>query len=121
MDLEKLIKILNLTTSDSDGEALAAIRTANSLLKKSGKTWEDMFKAVPKPEKPYRWNTAPMKFSPSFFTQIMECKDFTSSLNQDAIDWLNKVIRFYNKHKFLPEDAWMNVRDLWHVFREKDR
>jgi len=43
--LEKLIKILNLTTSDSDGEALNAIRMANAILAKKDLTWEQVFRA----------------------------------------------------------------------------
>jgi hypothetical protein len=39
MDQEKLIKLLMLTTSDNDAEALSAIRHANQLLKRTGSTW----------------------------------------------------------------------------------
>ena len=44
---EKLMSVLNLTTSDSDNEALVAIRTANRMLQKNKLTWNDYFK-VPK-------------------------------------------------------------------------
>jgi hypothetical protein len=37
-----LIKLLGLTGSSSDHEALSAIRKANELLKSSGWTWEDL-------------------------------------------------------------------------------
>jgi hypothetical protein len=37
---EKLISILNLTTSENDNEALLAIRTANKLIQKNGVSWE---------------------------------------------------------------------------------
>lgn len=42
MDAEKLIKCLELTASDSDGECLAAIRAANKILKREGKRWADI-------------------------------------------------------------------------------
>lgn len=56
----RLIKFLNLTSSDSDGEALSAIRFANTLLKKSGATWEILladeepvkYRAKPPPQQP---------------------------------------------------------------------
>lgn len=37
---ELLIKILGMTTSDNDGQALVAIRKANALLDAAGWTWE---------------------------------------------------------------------------------
>lgn len=39
---EKLVKILGLTASPSDGEALSAARRAISLLKSEGETWESL-------------------------------------------------------------------------------
>lgn len=39
MDLSRLTKLLALTASDSDGEALNAIRAANALLKKHNLSW----------------------------------------------------------------------------------
>lgn len=47
MEVAKLIKILNLTQSDSDGEALTALRMANNMLKKHGKTWEQVISSTP--------------------------------------------------------------------------
>lgn len=38
--LSMLIKVLNLTTSPNDAEALAAARKANDLLKRGTTTWE---------------------------------------------------------------------------------
>lgn len=39
----KLKKILELTNSDNDNEALLAMRHANKILKDEGKTWSDIF------------------------------------------------------------------------------
>lgn len=39
IDRDRLAKILALTTSDTDGEALAAIRRANYILKEAGLDW----------------------------------------------------------------------------------
>jgi len=39
-DKSRLVKVLTLTQSDNDGEALNAIRAANFLLKKNSLTWE---------------------------------------------------------------------------------
>lgn len=42
MDRERLTKVLALTTSDNDAEALAAIRKANDLIKAEGLMWSDV-------------------------------------------------------------------------------
>jgi hypothetical protein len=41
LDRDRLAKLLNLTGSDHDAEALAAIRKANELLRQSSANWED--------------------------------------------------------------------------------
>jgi hypothetical protein len=40
LDRERLAKILALTTSTHDGEALSAIRRANEIIKGEGLSWE---------------------------------------------------------------------------------
>ena len=39
-NMDKLIKLLNLSTSNNDNEALSAIRTANAILKKNNILWD---------------------------------------------------------------------------------
>ena len=43
LKIDKLKKLLALTTSTNDNEALVAIRKANSLLIESNKSWADVF------------------------------------------------------------------------------
>lgn len=42
MDMDKLIKILGMTGSSHDGEALVALRMAQKLMAAHGKTWKDL-------------------------------------------------------------------------------
>lgn len=42
LNLDRLIKVLKMTTSTSDGEATAAIRRANAILAESSWTWESL-------------------------------------------------------------------------------
>ena len=42
LNRDQLIKLLNLTRSEYDAEALNAIRRANALLRKHRATWEDL-------------------------------------------------------------------------------
>lgn len=47
MDKQKLAKVLALTASDKDGEALAAVRMANRILAMEGLTWLEVISPVP--------------------------------------------------------------------------
>lgn len=40
--IDKLIKLLNLTTSNHDGEALSAMRKANEIIKQHGVLWDSV-------------------------------------------------------------------------------
>lgn len=42
MDTSRLVKLLRLSSSDQDGEALSAIRKANALLRTAGIDWADI-------------------------------------------------------------------------------
>lgn len=48
MDIDKFFKVVNLTTSSVDGEALAAIRKANAMLKSNQTTWEMVILGKPR-------------------------------------------------------------------------
>lgn len=43
MSQDKILKLLDLTNSDNDAEALNAIRKANDVREKAGWQWEDVF------------------------------------------------------------------------------
>lgn len=45
-DFNKLQKLMAMTASDNDGEALNALRAANAILKKYDITWERVFKRL---------------------------------------------------------------------------
>lgn len=47
---ERLFKLLNLTRSDNDNEAISAIRHANSILKTANLDWSSAFGSVPSAE-----------------------------------------------------------------------
>ena len=46
LDRERLAKILAMTTSDHDGEALSAMRKANEIIKGEGLTWALLLEQV---------------------------------------------------------------------------
>lgn len=50
--VERLVKLLNLTRSDNDHEALSAMRNVNTLLKENALTWEKLLPVELLPEDP---------------------------------------------------------------------
>lgn len=61
-EVHLLVKLLNMTNSENDFEALVAIRKCNSLLKKYNKSWTDMYKPqVPNP-RAMNWTHAQADF-----------------------------------------------------------
>lgn len=123
IDLEQLVKILNLTQSDADGEALTAIRLANKKIKEVGLSWDKLISAQTLQHSPrqkqYRWKEMPEFFDRAWFRTTVEEREFTSQLDKEEVEWVNKLIRFQNKHHYLPHKAWTNYRTLWHNFRER--
>lgn len=124
IDLAQLVKILNLTQSDSDGEALNALRMANSKLKAADLTWQDIlspnFKPKPEPRQ-YKFKEAPSTFNAGFFRNAVERKEFREILNTEQREWVNELINYYNDHHYLPHKTWTTFAQLWYNFREAYR
>ena len=53
INLELFIKLMMMTTSNTDGEALAALRFANAQLEKSGGNWESLLRGKLAPIDPF--------------------------------------------------------------------
>ena len=53
MDRERLIRLLRMTESDRDAEALIAIRKSNQMLKQNGMSWSDVIDLPPPAEAPF--------------------------------------------------------------------
>lgn len=51
-DFRQLEKVMMMTTSDNDAEALSALRMGNAILKKHGYNWSSAFKRLVKVENP---------------------------------------------------------------------
>lgn len=52
LDRNRFIKLMMMTTSTNDGEALAAVRKANAMLKVEKLDWNAFIKAIPTPRPP---------------------------------------------------------------------
>lgn len=60
LDIKKIILMMRMTESNSDGEALNALRLVNGMLKAEGKTWEDVIPVRITPASP-DWRQPPSK------------------------------------------------------------
>lgn len=82
---DKIVKLLSLTQSDNDHEALSAIRMANKLLKAQDKTWSEFMGVTNKePPRGHQWpeyqraselieqilNNYPVWFDPRFVRDL---------------------------------------------------
>lgn len=127
IDVSLLIKVLNLTQSTSDGEALNAIRIANSKLKAAGLTWEQVLSSKlkdlpsPKTNRPYKWQECPEQFDYEFLTKLTKCQEFITSLKDSQTDFLISLVKYFNSHKMLTEKQWAVIHSMWTNFREHDR
>jgi len=125
IDLTQLVKILNLTQSDSDGEALNALRMANSKLKAAGLTWQDILSPTYQPkkevERPYKFKEAPHTFNAGFFRNAVTRDEFINVLSKEQHKWINSLIDYYNDHHYLPHKTWTTFTELWYNFREAYR
>lgn len=119
IDLTQLIKILNLTQSDSDGEALVAIRMVNSKMKAAGETWQSLIDPPSPSPKSYRFKEISDEFDRGWFNAVVECKEFTSLLDQGQIEWANSLIRYVNANNYVPQKHWDTLVKLWNQFRER--
>ena len=63
LKFETFVKLMMMTTSDNDAEALVAMRKANGLLKAEGKNWEELITGlVPmEPDRPQREEPPPRR------------------------------------------------------------
>lgn len=53
IDRERLIRLLRMTESDRDAEALIAIRKTNAMLRQNGMGWSDVIDLPPPAETPF--------------------------------------------------------------------
>lgn len=95
MDMQKLSKLMMLTTSDNDYEALASLRKANSLVSAGGKTWSDLLLSVT--HKPSKDNTD------DEFNVVLSVFEYCGEhiTHQTTMDFLQSLERFYTKNGFL--------------------
>ncbi len=87
MDKQRLIKLLNLSSSKNEGEALSAIRKANLILDESKSDWEDIFKGSPEINKSEREGYAILYYS------LQKERAYSKEL-KDELKFLKMILKY---------------------------
>lgn len=128
LDRERLLKLLRLTESDADGEALNAVRMANRMLKSAGKSWDEVLIGVTTPSASARsygspdYRTPPSKRGPRTYGRAEPPKkraepkkiyddnigDYLKALTERRHDmgtvmFLASLTEFYQENGYLTE------------------
>jgi Protein of unknown function (DUF2786) len=81
---DKLVKLLNLSSSDNDHEALAAIRAANLLVRKAGLSWAALLREGVVSEKPKTVEEPPDSYESMFaYIRVNAWEDFDDTFVKD--------------------------------------
>ena len=106
----KIEKLLNLTTSDSDGESLNAIRTANAILKKENKTWGDLLHPVVVQEPRH---TSPQQPTDFEMLQFLKGCDLGTSGTRQFVD---SLWHFYKRRGYLTTKQLTALQDIYRSY-----
>lgn len=100
MDQDKLVKILMLSTSDADGEALNAIRMANAMLKSAKVNWREFLAG----------KGGPM---PSWQVEEIKTLRARNQILQEMIEALQQSQTYKSADEFEPEQQESaNIEDM---------
>lgn len=112
-DYAMFLKLMNLTTSQYDNEALSAIRMANAVLARTNQTWEDLLHnkivmiAPPSTAKP-------AAKSGVRYTNAAEIDDFFTRLQSRNLgtfqEWVDSVHEWWESKGFLTEAQYKTLK-----------
>ena len=122
IDRAKLIKLLGMTTSQNDGEALNAIRMVNAMLKVNKLDWDSaiagskpqpIHKPPPRPQGRGTTDTAPKYKPPSSRYTDPEIPRMLQSLMRDSQgdfrDFVQSLNEFWENKGFLTEGQYEEI------------
>lgn len=103
LNIEKFFKVVNLSQSSEDGEALAAIRRANAMLKDQNTTWEMVILGKPRKAE---FSEEPLKKSKKKGTDDELIKQMfgavkSSVKGRPAEDFIESIYTFWKTAGFL--------------------
>ncbi|MBF0623801.1 MAG: hypothetical protein HQL82_03235 [Magnetococcales bacterium] len=97
LDLQKLAKVLQLTDSTHDGEALNSVRLANQLLKKAGVTYEELLREKEAEASVDKLRTEYLKRMRGYMQKHQEEMDALKEAHQKELDYLNRRIAWWRE------------------------
>ena len=107
--IKKLRKLLNLTTSDNDHEALSSIRVANKLLSDSGLTWCQVLNFQPETE------TEPETEYSNEYIEVGDMLDhiLNRKLGRGTRNFLESIYDQFKKQGYLSEKQLAVILDIY--------
>jgi hypothetical protein len=102
-DKQRIIKLLELSTSSNDNEALLACRRAYAILEKHNLRWHSFFC-----EEPQQINKQNGVSVEAMFAFLYDC-----DLSEKQIDFLNGLSKFYRIKKKLTEKQLDALTDMF--------
>jgi hypothetical protein len=122
LNIQMVIKLLRMTESSHDGEALNAIRMVNSLLNKHNANWDDvlhgavpMIDADPFAKVPYvGGGTSPRGSSGPRHTDAAEIEPYFVVLSQRDLgtfkDYVDDVYKWWQEKRFLTDKQYNVIK-----------
>jgi hypothetical protein len=115
---DKVIKLLNLTRSDSDGEALSAIRKANALIDACDSSWIKLLGITPQTilnkNKPYQKTAPPPQETVKKRYEGEEVEWMLEEIPPDTgSTFLKSLVTWYNEKHFLTLKQYNALRDWY--------
>lgn len=102
MNREKFIKLMMLTASDQDGEALTALRKANAMLAAENKNWEEFISE--KPDAPNTPRSSGVRYiDPKVIDPLFDKLLRTVPHMSGFRDFVESVHEFWRDERFLTE------------------
>jgi len=117
------VKLMSMTTSDNDGEALIAIRKANKILREAKVSWQELLDAAatqqrlpPQPEPDWQnVNTRVERYSNKFEIDGMFNRAFAKNNTNDFEEFLSSV------HIWWLDKGWLSEKQYRVVKRAAER
>lgn len=110
VDLDKLTKLMNLTMSDNDHEALLALKKANSMLKTHRLHWNDLFKEKEQPKSSPKAETP--KTKKITIEEIFE--DVLGVVSGSTLSFVESLQTYYEDHRTLSQKQLETLLKIYH-------
>lgn len=128
INLEQLVKILSLTQSDNDNEALNAIRTANKLMKRNDTTWEKVFKeskitqseSIIMHKRKHAYKMAPDEADGDFLFTAGVYRPWLDDLTAEGQRIVGNIVRNARADKSIAHITWRIFANGWDTWAKRE-